>query len=122
MLSTSSSSSPARLRRDTKGRVESVLRLPPQGCLSVVFAPFYSIDSLKHYVERIMDDGVYDIGAALREIRCPIVLLTGTNDAAVNTQLARDLLATYGRDVRQATLSGAGHHIQVLQYGYFRYF
>jgi len=49
------------------------------------------------------------------------VLVTGTNDAAVNTQLPRDMLETYGSDVLHATLSGAGHHIPVLQYEYLRY-
>lgn len=109
------------LPRNARRRVESVLRLPPQSCLESLFAPFSCVEYFRNYVERVLADGVYDIGAALWEIRCPMVLLTGTNDAAANTQLARDLLATYGHDVLQATLSGAGHHIQVLQYGYFRH-
>jgi pimeloyl-ACP methyl ester carboxylesterase len=109
------------LPRNPQERAEAILRLPPQACLKDVFAPLSTIEYFVNYGERILTDAVYDVGAALREVRCPMVLLTGTNDAAVNTQLSRDLLSTYGRDVLHATLSGAGHHIQVLQYGYLRY-
>jgi len=109
------------LPHDPRRRAESVLRLPPQACLKAVFAPFSRVEYFRHYVERMLADATYDVGAALRQLRCPIVLLTGTNDAAVNTLLARDLLAAYGHDVLHATLLGAGHHIQVLQYEYLRY-
>jgi pimeloyl-ACP methyl ester carboxylesterase len=109
------------LPSDSRRRVQSVLRLPPQACLTALFAPFACAEYFQNYVQRFQEDGLFDVAAALWEVRCPIVLVSGTHDAAVNTHLARDMLATYGSDVLQATLSGAGHHIQVLQYGYLRY-
>lgn len=112
---------PGELPRSPQKRVSTVLRLPPHARAQDLLIPLSSVDYLKNYVGRVLDDETYDVRAALPRVRCPILLVTGTHDTAINTQLARDLLSTYGRDVVQVTLSGAGHHIHLLQYGYFRH-
>lgn len=112
---------PGQLPRIPEKRVSSVLRLPPRAVAKDLLVPLSSIDYFKNYIDRVLGDETYDVRAALQEVRCPILLVTGTHDAAINTQLARDLLSTHGRDVLQVTISGAGHHIHLLQYSYFKY-
>jgi pimeloyl-ACP methyl ester carboxylesterase len=112
---------PGQLPRSPEKRVYSVLRLPPYARVKDLLIPLSSIEYFKNYIDRVLGDETYDVRLALPEVRCPIVLVVGTHDAAINTQLARDLLTAHGRDVVQVTLFGAGHHIHLLQYVYFRY-
>ena len=112
---------PGKLPRSPQKRVNSVLRLPPHARAKDLLIPLSSIEYFKNYIDRVLGDETYDVPTALQEVRCPILLVTGTHDTAVNTQLARDLLSAHGRDVFQVTLSGAGHHIHLLQYGYFKH-
>ena len=112
---------PEQLPRSPDRRVNSVLRLPPRARAKDLLIPLSSIHYFKNYIGRVLSDETYDVRTALQEVRCRILLVTGTHDTAVNTQLARDLLSAHGRDVLQVTLSGAGHHIHLLQHSYFRY-
>jgi len=109
------------LPRNPHKRVSSVLRLPPHAFTKDLLIPLSSIEYFKNYIARVLGDETYDVRTALQEVRCPILLVTGTHDTAVNTQLSRDLLSAHGRNVLQVTLSGAGHHIHLLQYGYFKH-
>ena len=72
-------------------------------------------------MDRAASDGAYPIKQALAEVLCPVVMLTGTHDAVVNTRAARDILASHGKNVLQVVSLGAGHHVHLLQYSYFRY-
>jgi pimeloyl-ACP methyl ester carboxylesterase len=112
---------PGRLPPERDKRVDAVLRLRPHSRAQDLVIPLSSVAYFRNYIGRVLSDETYDVRAALPEVHCPILLVTGTHDAAINTRLARDLLATHGRDVVQATLSGAGHDIHLLQYAYFKY-
>ena len=102
-------------------RVDAVLRLRPHSRTRDLAIPLSSVEYFKNYLGRVLSDESYDVGAALREVRCPILLMTGTHDGTIDTRLVRDVLATQGRNVIQATVSGAGHDIHLLQYTYFKY-
>jgi pimeloyl-ACP methyl ester carboxylesterase len=111
----------ARLKHNPEKRANTILRLPPHAHTAKLFLPLSTVEYFRKYIDRVSSDEAYDLHKAIPEIRCPILLVTGTHDAAINTQAARDLLAHGGRDVLQVTVLGAGHHIHLLQYSYFRY-
>lgn len=109
------------LKDNPQKRANAVLRLPPLVHIKKILMPLSTVEHFHNYVYRMTRDNVYDARAAVAEIRCPILLVTGTHDAAVNTQAARDVLMQSGRDVVSVTVSGAGHHIHLLQYPYLSY-
>jgi pimeloyl-ACP methyl ester carboxylesterase len=111
----------AALKHEPEKCVKTVLSLPPQAFARELALPLGTVQDFTNYMERAAIDRSYDIGSALAEVRCPITLITGTHDAVTNTLAARDLLARCASDVTHATVLGAGHHIHLLQYGYFRY-
>lgn len=111
----------ARNSGDPRRRQNAVLRLPPRTYAQELLLPLSTAVYLQNYVYRLASDETYDVRSALAATRCPILLLTGTEDAVVNTSAARDVLKENGRDVVHVTIQGAGHHIHVLQYHYFRY-
>jgi len=70
-------------REDPQKRADSILRLPPYAHAKALFIPLSSIEYFRNYMERVLDEEVYEAAAVLREVRCPIPLVTGTHDAAV---------------------------------------
>lgn len=106
---------------DAAGRVEAVLKLPPHSFVEDLFLPLSTFRNFENYMARITSDASYRMDAAVADIRCPILLLVGTHDAAVNIAAARDVLKSNGRDVQQVTVFGAGHHMHLLQYPYLGY-
>lgn len=109
------------LKHETEKCVKAVLNLPPQAFARELALPLCTVQDFTNYMQRAAIDKSYDIGSALAEVRCPITLITGTHDAVTNTLAARDLLVRCARNVTHVTVLGAGHHIHLLQYGYFRY-
>jgi pimeloyl-ACP methyl ester carboxylesterase len=112
---------PGQLPQRAEKRVNAVLRLPPHARAKDLLIPLSSIEYFRNYVDRVLSDEGFDVRAGLKSLCCPIMLVSGPYDTAVNTKLARDLLCVHGRDVLQATLSGAGHHIHLLQYSYLKH-
>jgi pimeloyl-ACP methyl ester carboxylesterase len=108
-------------REDSERRAGAVLRLPPREFAKDLFLPLSTVENFTNYMHRISADESYNLREAIGDIRCPILLLTGTHDAAINTKASRDILEEFGRDVIHATVLGAGHHIHLLQYSYFKY-
>jgi pimeloyl-ACP methyl ester carboxylesterase len=108
-------------RNDPEKRATTVLNLPPHEFAQELYLPLSTVENFHHYIERVSSDESYDVAPAISRINCPILLLTGTHDAAISTRAARDVLAQHGRDVLSVTVLGAGHHIHLLQYAYFRY-
>jgi pimeloyl-ACP methyl ester carboxylesterase len=109
------------LKHEPEKCVKAVLSLPPQEFARELAIPLCTVQDFTNYMERAAIDKPYDISSALAEVRCPITLITGTHDAVTNTLAARDLLARCAKNVTHVTVLGAGHHIHLLQYGYFRY-
>jgi pimeloyl-ACP methyl ester carboxylesterase len=109
------------LKYDTEKCVRAVLGLPPQNFVRELALPLATPGDFENYMQRATVDKPYNVGSALAEIRCPITLITGTHDTVTNTHAARDLLSRYARKVTHVTVLGAGHHIHLLQYGYFKY-
>jgi pimeloyl-ACP methyl ester carboxylesterase len=110
----------AALRYDTEKCVRTVLGLPPQSFARELAVPLAAARDFENYMQRATVDKPYDVGRALAQIRCPITLITGTRDTVTNTDAARDLLFRYARNLTRVTVLGAGHHIHLLQYGYFK--
>jgi pimeloyl-ACP methyl ester carboxylesterase len=106
---------------DPRRRQNAVLRRPPHAYAHELLMPLSTVEYFRNYVDRLTSDESYDVRSALAAIQRPILLLTGTDDAVVNTTAARDVLRENGRNVSHVTIRGAGHHTQVLQYSYFRY-
>lgn len=109
------------LKHEPEKCVKAVLSLPPRAFSRELALPLSTVQDFTNYMERAAADKPYDVSSALAEVRCPITLITGTHDAVTNTHAARDLLARSAKNVTHATVLGAGHHIHLLQYGYFRY-
>jgi pimeloyl-ACP methyl ester carboxylesterase len=109
------------LKDNTQKRANAVLRLPPHTHIENILMPLSTVEYFRNYVYRLTRDDGYDARAAVAEIACPILMVNGTHDTAVNTQAARDVLTQSGRDVLSVTVSGAGHHIHLLQYRYLSY-
>lgn len=109
------------LKYETEKCTRTVLGSPPQSCARELALPLATVGDFENYMRRATADKPYEVGRALAEIRCPITLITGTHDTVTNTHAARDVLARYARKVTHATVFGAGHHIHLLQYGYFKY-
>lgn len=108
------------LRSDPERRANTILRLPPCSVARDIYLPMSTVDYFENYMHRISSDQSYDIASGIAAIRCPVLLLIGTHDSAINVRAARDLFTHFGKNVVEATILGAGHHIHVLQYGYFR--
>jgi pimeloyl-ACP methyl ester carboxylesterase len=108
------------LPSDPEMRADAILRLPPNSIAKELFRPLETVEQFKNYMQRISDDEGFDIRRAVSQVVCPILLLTGTHDPAINTAAAADVLRQYGNDVLRLTILGAGHHIHILQYCYFR--
>jgi pimeloyl-ACP methyl ester carboxylesterase len=106
--------------RCPRRRADAVLRLPPLDLLRDLLSPLRDAASFRNYMNRIVADERYDIGQALSRIRAPIMMVVGSHDAVINTSSSRTVMKTYGRNVTQATLQGAGHHSHIMQYTYFR--
>jgi len=109
------------LKYEPEKCVKAVLSLPPHAFAKDLTVPFSAVEDFKNYMKRADTDKSYDVGGALAGIRCSITLVTGTHDGLTNTHAARDLLARHAKDVAHITILGAGHHIHLLQYGYFKY-
>lgn len=112
---------PVQRQNDPETRADVLLRMPPIAHRREILMPLSSVEYFRNYVRRLSIDESYDIQTAISEIRRPILLLTGTHDAAVNTRATRDVLKRRGQNVTHATIFGAGHHIPLMQYSYFRY-
>jgi pimeloyl-ACP methyl ester carboxylesterase len=104
-----------------KRRADAVLRLPPMDSLADLLSPLRDAASFNNYMNRIAADEPYDIAQTLGCIDIPILMVVGSHDAVINTSLSRAIMKTYGRNVTQATLYGAGHHPHLLQYNYLRH-
>jgi pimeloyl-ACP methyl ester carboxylesterase len=111
----------AGLKDDSQKRANTTLSLPPQVLARDLGMPFATVKSLRHCVERCARDEQYDVRGALAEVRCPLMLLTGTHDTVINTDAARVVLAQSGCKALSVKVLGAGHHLQWLPYPYFRY-
>jgi pimeloyl-ACP methyl ester carboxylesterase len=109
------------LKYEPEKCVKTVLSLPPQAVARALALPLSTVRDFTNYMERASIDKPYDVSSALSEVRCPITLITGTHDAVTNTHAARDLLARCAKSVTHVTVLGAGHHVHLLQYGYFKY-
>lgn len=109
------------LKHEPEKCVKAVLSLPPHAFARDLALPLSTVQDFTNYMERAAVDKPYDVSSALAEVRCPITLITGTHDAVTNTHAARDLLARCAKNVTHVTVLGAGHHIHLLQYGYFKY-
>jgi pimeloyl-ACP methyl ester carboxylesterase len=108
-------------KEDPREKASAVLQLPPLGIVQQLSLPMSSLEDLDNYMYRIGSDEQYDVMAAIDGLRCQVLLLTGTHDTFTNSGAARAVLANSRQSVIHATLMGAGHHIQYLQYPYFRY-
>jgi pimeloyl-ACP methyl ester carboxylesterase len=106
---------------DPHKRADVVLHLPPHSLVDDIQRPFSTVDDLRTYMGRMLSDCSYDVRPVISALGCPILLLTGTHDAAINTAAAADVLSDYGQNVLHVRASGAGHHVQFLQYPHLRY-
>ncbi len=109
------------LPRDPTTRGDTLLSSAPQSLARELVLPLSSMDHLQNYIDRAITDAAYDMRAAIAKVSCPILLITGTHDSAVNTRAAHDVLMHGQNKVLHATVQGAGHHLHFLQYNYLRY-
>lgn len=100
---------------------DDVLRLPPYAHRSLLLAPLANLEFFNNYMARVANDEAIDFREVVARLSCPITMVAGTHDGAINVESSRVLLAAYGKNVSQVTIYGAGHHIHLLQYGYLKW-
>lgn len=120
-VATSAGGNAAGLARDIRKLRNVLLRLPPHRFVRELILPLSSVPYFRNYVARLALDESYDVRAALAELECPVLWIAGTEDAVVNTNAANDVLTQAVRHLVRMRISGAGHHVHVLQYMYLRY-
>ncbi len=102
-------------------RARALLSLPPKEFLSDLAVPLSTLPQFVNYMEKLADDERYPVKEAIGKVACPMMMITGNYDRAINVDAARFVIDSYADDVIHAQVDGAGHYIQALQYPYFAY-
>jgi pimeloyl-ACP methyl ester carboxylesterase len=98
-----------------------LLCLPAAGLINSLAAPTSNPDELVHYARRMVSDAAFQVGSKLAGVASPVLVITGTHDHIVNDTYTRKTLSRVPSISGFATVTGAGHYIQDLQYSYFRW-
>jgi pimeloyl-ACP methyl ester carboxylesterase len=94
----------------------------PDACLAAsLAAPTSAAAELVHYSRRMVSDTAFQALSMLAEVASPVLVITGTHDHIVSDTNARRILGRVASVAGFASVTGAGHYIQDLQYPYFRW-
>jgi pimeloyl-ACP methyl ester carboxylesterase len=104
---------------DPLRRSDFLFRLPAHEHIRDLFAPMSDGASLLNYARRGVSDKVFQLERAIRELRIPVLWVTGASDEIVNNRLTMAAFETWQLPTTHMEVSGAGHYIQDLQYPYF---
>jgi pimeloyl-ACP methyl ester carboxylesterase len=101
-------------------RAQALFNMPSRDHAPALKGPFASIDSLRKYAARGMDDYDYPTERRLKDLQVPSLLITGDNDQVVNNGLVTATMSRCRPPITHATIRGAGHYTFDLQYPYFK--
>jgi pimeloyl-ACP methyl ester carboxylesterase len=110
------------LAADPQARSAALFAMSAREHASSFLKPMSTADFLLNYARRTAADEAYPMVDALNRLAdagVPVLLLLGSHDAMINNDATSTALEACGVPVTRATVSGAGHYAQDLQYPYF---
>lgn len=109
----------AKNRNEPVKRAAALFRLPAKDRAGALVASMLDVEFLRNYAKRDQSDSTYPIHEALQRLTLPILLITGDHDNIVNSEYVATVLDVWATDVVHASIRGAGHYAQDLQYSHF---
>jgi pimeloyl-ACP methyl ester carboxylesterase len=110
------------LAGNPSGRAAALFALPSRESAATFLVPMSAPPLLINYARRTAADEAYPMANTLRRLGAtgiPVLLISGSHDSMVSNQATCTALANGGVAATHATVAGAGHYIQDLQYPYF---
>jgi pimeloyl-ACP methyl ester carboxylesterase len=110
------------LANDPAARSAALFAMPAREHASAFLRPMSTGRALLNYARRTTADEVYpmvDALGRLKSLSIPVLLLMGSNDATINNHATLSALQASGVHLTHATVGGAGHYVQDLQYPQF---
>lgn len=107
------------LTEDPAARAAALFRLPARDHTATLQVPMSRPEFLINYGSRTTSDESYPLHEVLSKINVPLFLITGDHDNVVSNAFTCAALSTWANAVIHASISGAGHYVQDLQYPYF---
>jgi pimeloyl-ACP methyl ester carboxylesterase len=107
-------------RDDPSARAATLFRLPARDNAEALLAPMSRGDYLINYGKRVATDSRYPIHQGLQKLQMPMLVITGDQDNMVENAFTRAALQQWSHGGIHASVKGASHYIQDLQYVYFR--
>jgi pimeloyl-ACP methyl ester carboxylesterase len=109
----------AKNRNEPVKRAAALFGLPAKDRAGALVASMLDVEFLRNYAKRDQSDSTYPIHEALQRLTLPILLITGDHDNIVNSEYVATVLDVWATDVVHASIRGAGHYAQDLQYSHF---
>jgi pimeloyl-ACP methyl ester carboxylesterase len=110
------------LANDPAARSAALFAMPAREHASAFLRPMSTGPALLNYARRTAADEAYPLADALtrlESISTPVLLLMGSHDTTINNDATRSALQASGVRLTHATITGAGHYVQDLQYPQF---
>ena len=106
---------------DPVGRAVALFRLPAKEQATALLTPMSSGEFLLNYGRRTAADEAYPIHEAISALDVPLLVITGDHDGTVSNALILSALRAWGGKAMHASIGGAGHYVNDLQYPYLRW-
>ena len=106
---------------DPEKRAAMLFAMPAKDFAALLQVPMSRPEYLVNYARRTSLDEAFPVMQDLKALGARVLVITGTHDHVVSNAQVLAALNECPSEVLHASIGGAGHYVQDLQYPYFRW-